>query len=154
MYDVIIIGSGPAGLTAAIYTTRANLKTLIIAGSKWGGQLMLTTLVENFPGFPEGIEGPELMSNMRKQAEHHGAEIVEKEFISGDFSKTGGPFKIKTEDEEFIGKAVIIATGADTKWLGVPGELDKIGRGVSTCAPCDGPFFRNKSVIVVGERVS
>lgn len=150
MYDVIIIGSGPAGLTAAIYTTRANLKTLIIAGSKWGGQLMLTTLVENFPGFPEGIQGPDLMGNMRKQAEHHGAEILDVEFVSGDFTKASGPFKVKTSEKEFETRSVIIATGADTKWLGVPGEMEKIGRGVSTCAPCDGPFFRNKNVIVVG----
>lgn len=150
MYDVIIIGSGPAGLTAAIYTTRANLKTLIIAGAKWGGQLQLTTLVENFPGFPEGIQGPELMSNMRKQAEHFGAEVVEEEFVSGDFSEAGGPFTIKTGSNEYEGKSVIIATGADTKWLGVKGEMEMIGRGVSTCAPCDGPFFRNKKVIVVG----
>jgi thioredoxin reductase (NADPH) len=150
MYDVIIIGSGPAGLTAAIYTTRANLKTLIVAGSKWGGQLQLTTLVENFPGFPEGIQGPELMQNMRKQAEHFGTEIVDKEFTSGDFANHGGPFKVTAEDHTYEGRAIIIATGADTKWLGVPGEMEKIGRGVSTCAPCDGPFFRNKNVIVVG----
>lgn len=150
MYDVIIIGSGPAGLTASIYTTRANLRTLIIAGPKWGGQLQLTTLVENFPGFPEGIQGPELMQNMRKQSERFGTEIVEKEFVSGDFTNSGGPFKIKAGDSEYEGKSVIIATGADTKWLGVPGEMEKIGRGVSTCAPCDGPFFRNKNVIVVG----
>ena len=150
MYDVIIIGSGPAGLTAAIYTTRANLKTLIIAGGKWGGQLQLTTLVENYPGFPEGIQGPELMSVMRKQAEHFGTEIVEKEFVSGDFSRSGGPFTVRTAETEYQGKAVIIATGADTKWLGVPGEREKIGRGVSSCAPCDAPFFRNKNVIVVG----
>ncbi len=150
MFDVIIIGSGPAGLTASIYTTRANLKTLIIAGPKWGGQLQLTTLVENFPGFPQGIQGPELMTAMRKQSEKFGTEIVEKEFVSGDFTTPGGPFKIKAGEEEFEGKTVIIATGADTKWLGVPGEMEKIGRGVSTCAPCDGPFFRNKNVIVVG----
>ncbi|MEK9176649.1 MAG: thioredoxin-disulfide reductase [Patescibacteria group bacterium] len=150
MYDVIIIGSGPAGLTAAIYTTRANLKTLIIAGSKWGGQLQLTTLVENYPGFPDGIQGPELMTQMRKQAERFGAEVVEKEFTSGDFNKLGGPFTVKAEDQVYEGKSVIIATGADTKWLGVPGEMEKIGRGVSSCAPCDAPFFRNKNVIVVG----
>ncbi len=150
IYDVLIIGSGPAGLTASIYTTRANLKTLIIAGPKWGGQLQLTTLVENFPGFASGIQGPELMTAMRKQSEKFGTEIVEKEFVSGDFTTPGGPFKIKAGEEEFEGKTVIIATGADTKWLGVPGEMEKIGRGVSTCAPCDGPFFRNKNVIVVG----
>lgn len=150
MYDVLIIGSGPAGLTAAIYTTRANLKTVIIAGPKWGGQLQLTTLVENYPGFPEGIQGPDLMTQMRKQAEHFGAEIIEREFSEGNLTKVGGPFKVRAEDQEFEGKSVIIATGADTKWLGVPGEIEKIGRGVSSCAPCDAPFFRNKNVLVVG----
>lgn len=148
MYDVIIIGSGPAGLTAAIYTTRANLKTLIIAGAKWGGQLMLTTLVENFPGFPEGIQGPDLMANIRKQSERHGAEIKEIDFNLADFSKR--PFTVTANGQTFEGRSVIIATGADTKWLGVVGEQEKIGRGVSTCAPCDAPFFRNKRVIVVG----
>lgn len=148
MYDVIIIGSGPAGLTAAIYTTRADLKTLVIAGGKWGGQLMLTTLVENFPGFPEGIDGPELMQNMKKQAEKFGAEFLDEDFISADFSLQ--PFKLKVSDKTFETKSVIIATGADTKWLEVPGEAEKIGRGVSSCAPCDGVFFRNKNVIVVG----
>ena len=148
MYDVIILGSGPAGLTAAIYTTRASLKTLVIAGEKWGGQLQLTTEVENFPGFPEGIQGPDLMTNMRKQAEKHGAEFVDVNFASGDFSKS--PFKIEAGGKSYDGKAIIIATGADTKWLGVPGENEKIGRGVSSCAPCDGPFFRNKNIIVVG----
>lgn len=148
MYDVIIIGSGPAGLTAAIYTTRANLKTLVIAGVKWGGQLMLTTVVENFPGFAQGIQGPDLMTAMRKQAEHHGAEIIDVDFTSGDFSKT--PFTLKTSEKTYLGKAVIVATGADTKWLEVPGEKEKIGRGISSCAPCDAPFFRNKNVIVVG----
>lgn len=150
IYDVIIIGSGPAGLTAAIYTTRANLKTLVIAGSKWGGQLMLTTEVENYPGFPEGILGPELMQKMRKQAEKFGGEIVDADFVSGDFTRGGGPFVIKTSDKEYTGKAVILATGADTKWLGVPGEEERIGHGVSSCAPCDAFFFKNKSVIVVG----
>ena len=151
MYDVIIIGSGPAGLTAAIYTTRADLKTLVIAGGKWGGQLQLTTLVENFPGFPQGIQGPELMANMRKQAEHFGAEFLDKDFESGDLNPpAGGPFKITASDKVYEAKSVIIATGADTKWLGVKGEMEKIGRGVSSCAPCDAFFFRNKNVIVVG----
>jgi len=151
MYDVIIIGSGPAGLTAAIYCTRANLKTLVIAGGKWGGQLMLTTLVENYPGFPEGIDGPVLMENMKKQAEKHGAEIVHEDFVQGNFDPpAGGPFKVTTGEREYAGKSVIIATGADTKWLDVPGEKEKIGRGLSSCAPCDAPFFRNKKVIVVG----
>ncbi|RJQ38159.1 FAD-binding protein [Candidatus Microgenomates bacterium] len=149
MYDVIIIGSGPSGLTAAIYTTRANLKTLVIAGSRWGGQLMLTSLVENFPGFPEGIMGPDLMMAMRKQAIHHGAEIIENDFTQGDFSKEG-QFKITAGSKTYEGKCVIIATGADTKWLNVPGEKEKIGRGVSSCAPCDAAFFREKKVIVVG----
>lgn len=147
MYDVIIIGSGPAGFTAAIYTTRANLKTLVIAGSKWGGQLMLTTLVENYPGFPVGIQGPDLMMAMRKQAEHHGAEIVDADSKEADFSKR--PFNI-LGDKLHEGKSVIIATGADTRWLEVPGEKEKIGRGVSSCAPCDAPFFRDKNVIVAG----
>jgi len=147
-YDVIIIGSGPAGLTAAIYTTRANLKTLIIAGEKWGGQLQLTSLVENFPGFPEGIMGPELMLNMRKQAEHHGAEIIEDNLKSADFSKR--PFVITAGDNAYQARSVIIASGADARWLGVPGEEEKIGKGVSSCATCDAAFFRNKNVIVVG----
>ncbi len=147
-YDVIIIGSGPAGLTAAIYTTRADLKTLVITGVKWGGQLMLTTLVENFPGFPEGIHGPDLMANMRSQAEKFGAEFINDDFTSADFSKP--PFKISVGSKTYEAKSVIIATGADTKWLGVPGEAEKIGRGVSSCAPCDAAFFRNKNVAVVG----
>jgi thioredoxin reductase (NADPH) len=147
-YDVIIIGSGPAGLTAAIYTTRANLKTLVIAGVTWGGQLMLTTEVENFPGFPEGIQGPDLMANMRKQAERFGAEFVDDNFTAVDFSQK--PFKISVGDKVYEARSVIIATGADTKWLGVKGEKEKIGRGVSSCAPCDAAFFRNKKVIVVG----
>jgi thioredoxin reductase (NADPH) len=148
MYDVIIIGSGPAGLTAAIYTTRADLKTLVISGVKWGGQLMLTTEVENFPGFPEGIQGPDLMQNMRKQTERFGAEFVDDDFTSADFSSR--PFKVSVGDKTYEAKSIIIATGADTKWLGVPGEQEKIGRGVSSCAPCDAAFFRNKNVIVVG----
>ncbi len=148
LYDVIIIGSGPAGLTAALYTTRANLKTLVIAGGKWGGQLMLTTLVENYPGFPEGIQGPDLMMAMHKQAEKFGTQIVEEDFIEGDFGNT--PLVVKTSSNSYQSKTVIIATGADTKWLDVPGEKEKIGRGVSSCAPCDAAFFRNLDVIVVG----
>lgn len=148
MYDVIIIGSGPAGLTAAIYTTRANLKTLLIAGGKWGGQLMLTTLVENYPGFPDGIQGPDLMQNMRKQAERFGTEFVDEDFTEADFFKS--PFNVKAGGKTFEGKTIIIATGADTKWLEVPGEKEKIGKGVSSCAPCDAFFFKNKKVIVVG----
>ncbi|MBI2622220.1 thioredoxin-disulfide reductase [Candidatus Microgenomates bacterium] len=148
MYDVIIIGSGPAGLTAAIYTTRANLKTLIVAGSVWGGQLMLTSIVENYPGFPDGIQGPELMMAMRKQAERHGAEVMELDFQEGDFSQK--PFVVKANNKTFTGRSVIIATGANVKWLDVPGEKGFIGKGVSSCATCDAPFFRGKNVIVVG----
>ncbi len=148
MYDVIIIGSGPSGLTAAIYNTRADLKTLVISGVKWGGQLMLTTAVENFPGFPEGIQGPDLMANMRKQAERFGAKFIDDDVTSLDASSR--PFKVSVGDKIYEGKSVIIATGADTMWLNVPGEQEKIGRGVSSCAPCDAAFFRNKNVIVVG----
>ncbi len=148
IYDVIIIGSGPAGLTAGIYTSRANLKTLMIAGSKWGGQLMLTTLVENYPGFPDGIQGPDLMQEMRKQTEKFGTEIIDKDFTQANFEVQ--PFKVSTAEATYEGKSVIIATGADTKWMDVPGEKEKIGRGISSCAPCDAFFFKNKNVIVVG----
>lgn len=149
LYDVIIVGSGPSGLTAGIYTARANLKTLILAGRAWGGQLVLTTLVENFPGFPDGIMGPVLMQQVRKQAGNQGAEFKDVNFKSADYSKN--PIEISTDsDEKFYTKTVIIATGADTKWLGVKGEKEKIGKGVSSCAPCDAAFYREKNVIVVG----
>ncbi len=149
IYDVIIVGSGPAGLTAAIYNTRANLSTLVLAGRKWGGQLMLTTEVENFPGFPEGIMGPELMMRMRKQAEHHGAKIIDVDFKSAEYGKR--PFEVVDDNgNKYYSKSIIIATGADTRWLHVPGEKEKIGRGVSSCAPCDAAFYRGKKVIVVG----
>jgi len=148
IYDLIIIGSGPAGLTAAIYATRANLKTLVVAGGKWGGQLMLTSVIENFPGFPEGIMGPQLMANMRKQAEKFGAVIKDEDFEGADFTKR--PIAIKTIANTYFAKTVIIATGADTLWLGVTGEKEKIGKGVSSCATCDAAFFRNREVVVVG----
>lgn len=148
MYDVIIIGSGPAGLTAGIYTSRASLKTLIIAGNNWGGQLMLTTLVENYPGFADGIQGPELMNNMRRQAEKFGVKFVDENATKVDFEKR--PYRIDTANGLYSGKAVIIATGAEFKWLGVPGESKLIGKGVSSCATCDAAFFKNKKVIVVG----
>lgn len=151
MYDVIIVGSGPAGLTAAIYTTRASLKTLVIAGAKWGGQLQLTTDVENFPGFPDGIQGPELMANMRKQAEKFGAEFIDDDMLATDLTKTpGGPFTITVGSKTFTSKSVLIATGADAKTLGVPGERELTGHGISYCATCDGAFFRGKQIIVVG----
>jgi len=146
--DVIIIGSGPAGYTAAIYCARALLKPLLIAGYNYGGQLMLTTLVENFPGFPEGILGPELMQRMEEQAVKFGTEIIKRDVTKVDF--TSRPFKVWVEDELYEALSIIIATGARPKFLGVKGEKEFLGRGVSTCAPCDAPFFKNKEVIVVG----
>jgi len=145
---LIIIGSGPAGYTAAIYAARALMNPLVIAGYNHGGQLMLTTLVENFPGFSKGILGPELMQEMRLQAENLGAEIIDRDATKVDFSSK--PFKIWVEDEMYEAWAVIVATGARPKWLNVKGEKEFVGRGVSTCAPCDAPFFKNKNVIVVG----
>lgn len=148
-YDVVIIGSGPAGLTAAIYTTRGALSTLILGGTKWGGQLMLTSEVDNYPGFPEGVMGPDLMVAMRKQAERFGAVFLEKDVERVDFSKAS-PFSVWADGQEYRGRSVIIATGAETRWLGIPSEQKLIGRGVSSCAPCDAPFFRDKNVFVLG----
>ncbi|NTV79012.1 MAG: thioredoxin-disulfide reductase [Clostridiales bacterium] len=148
IWDVAIIGSGPAGLTAGIYTTRGALSTIIIGGSSWGGQLMLTSEVDNFPGFPAGILGPELMENMKKQALRFGAEFVPSNVNAVDFSKK--PFKLIFDEKTIQAKSVIIATGAETKWLGVKGEKELIGRGISSCAPCDAPFFKEKYVLVVG----
>jgi thioredoxin reductase (NADPH) len=147
-WDIAIIGSGPAGLTAAIYATRGAASTIVFAGDKWGGQLMLTTTVDNFPGFPSGIQGPELMFNMRKQAKRFGAEIIDKNVLGVDFEKH--PFEIATDSKVYYAKSVIIATGSITKWLGVPGEDRLLGRGVSSCAPCDAPFFKEKRVVVIG----
>lgn len=147
-WDVVIIGSGPAGLTAAVYTTRGALSTFVLGGSEWGGQLMLTTEVDNYPGFPEGIMGPDLMEKFRAQAERFGAEIKLEDVEKVDFSSR--PFKITANGIVYQGKSVIIATGADTLWLGLESEQKLIGRGVSSCAPCDAPFFREKNVIVVG----
>ena len=197
IYDVIIIGSGPAGLTAGIYTSRANLKTLLIAGERWGGQLMLTTEVENYPGFSEGIMGPMLVEEMRKQALRFGVEWIGESVSKVDFTKRS--YKVwtdglgihnsegeilkpqyhsirgtqvqdddqletrnpsapstslrtgsKLETSYYVARSVILAVGVETKWLGVPGEKELIGRGVSSCAPCDAAFFRNKRVLVVG----
>lgn len=148
MHDVIIIGSGPAGLTAGIYVSRARLETLLIGGLSWGGQLMLTGLVENFPGFPEGIPGPELMNRMRKQAEDFGVKIVSEDVTAVDFSHR--PFKVNVGDRGFEARTVIAATGASAKSLGLPSEKRLIGKGVSYCATCDAPFFRDRKVVVVG----
>ena len=146
--EVIIIGSGPAGYTAALYTSRAMLEPLMFAGYMSGGQLMLTTEVDNFPGFPEGITGPELMVRMREQAARFGTEIVDKNVDSVDFSRR--PFKATVEGEDHWAKAIILATGAEARWLGAEGELEQKGRGISTCATCDGAFFRDQEVLVVG----
>ena len=147
-YDVIVIGSGPAGLTAAIYTGRALLNTLVVGGRLSGGQLMLTSGIENFPGFAEGIQGPALMQEMRKQAERFGAKIIDDDTESVDFSQK--PFQVKVAGKVYSSKAVIISTGSSAKWLGLPSELKLRGRGVSSCATCDGPFFRGKRVVVIG----
>jgi len=148
VYDVVILGSGPAGLTASIYTSRAGLKTLVVAGTLWGGQLMLTQEVENFPGFENGILGPKLMEEMRKQAERCGAELIFEHATSADFKSK--PFKVTAGNTVYEAKTVIIATGASAKWLGLESETRLRGRGVSVCATCDAPFFRNKKVVVVG----
>jgi len=148
VYDVVILGSGPAGLTAAIYTSRAGLNTLVVAGTLWGGQLMLTQEVENFPGFENGILGPKLMEEMRKQAERFGAELIFETATSADFKSK--PFKVTAGNKTYEGKSVIIATGASAKWLGLESETRLRGRGVSVCATCDAPFFRNRKVVVVG----
>jgi len=146
--DVIIVGSGPAALTAAIYARRANFTTAVIAGSLWGGQLMLTTEVENFPGFPDGILGPELIENMRKQAEGFGANILYEDATRVDFSSR--PFKVHVGEKVHEGRSIILATGASTKWLGLKSEERLRGKGVSSCATCDGIFFKDRPVVVVG----
>jgi len=146
--DVIIIGSGPAGHTAAVYTARANLHPLMIEGIEAGGQLMLTTEVENYPGFIDGIMGPDLMERMRKQSERFGTEIVTDNVTEVDLSSK--PFSVSTSDTTYRTDAVIISTGASAKMLEVPGERELLGHGVSTCATCDGFFFRDKELLIVG----
>jgi thioredoxin reductase (NADPH) len=148
MQNVFIIGSGPAGLTAALYSARANLKPLVIEGLEAGGQLMLTTMVENWPGYRDGIMGPDLMAEMRAQAERFGAAIVRGRATDVDLSRA--PFSVKTADAEYSSRTVIIATGATARLLGLPNERPLIGHGVSTCATCDGYFFRGKPIAVVG----
>jgi thioredoxin reductase (NADPH) len=144
----LILGSGPAGLTAAIYAARGGLEPLVIAGSLAGGQLMTTTEVDNYPGFPQGIHGPDLIENMRQQAERFKTVFIARDATEVDF--TTRPFRVVAEGEEFHGQAVIIATGATPRWLGLPAEQRLRGSGVSTCATCDGAFFRKKDVCVVG----
>lgn len=147
-YDVVIIGSGPAGYTAGIYTSRAKLKTRIVSGTLPGGQLMTTSEVENYPGFPNGIFGPELMMNMRQQAERFGTCIVDDEVIRVDFNKR--PFEVTSHSETCEAHSVIICTGASPRKLGIPSEEQFAGRGVSYCATCDGPFFKGEDIVVVG----
>ena len=146
--NVVIIGSGPAGFTAALYAARANLKPLVLKGLEAGGQLMLTTEVENYPGFPEGILGPELMELMEKQAARFDAEMLHQAVTKVDFSQA--PFGVWSGDEEFRARTVIVSTGATARMLGIPGEDRLLGHGVSTCATCDGFFFRNQQLVVVG----
>ena len=148
MRNVVIIGSGCAGNTAAIYAARANLKPLVVSGHHAGGQLSLTTLVENFPGFPEGINGPDLVENIRKQAQNFGAEYVHGAVVDADFSSQ--PLRLSIEGDWIESRTVIIASGASARWLGLESEQALIGHGVSSCATCDGFFYRDKQIMVVG----
>ena len=148
MQNVLIIGSGCAGSTAAIYAARASLKPMVIGGHEPGGQLSMTTMVENFPGFPEGINGPDLVENMRKQAEHFGAEYVHGSVVEADLSKR--PFRLNIEGDWMETRTLIVASGASARWLNLPSEQKLIGHGVSSCATCDGFFYREKKIIVIG----
>src|SRR5260370_38070290 len=145
MHNVVIIGSGCAGNTAAIYAARANLKPLVVQGHEAGGQLSLTTLVENFPGFPDGIDGPDLVDNMKKQAEHFGAEFLHGSLLEADLSKR--PFRLNVEDDWIEARTLIVASGASARWLGLPSEQQLIGRGVSPCATVDRVFPRGHKVM-------
>ena len=146
--ELIIIGGGPAGYTAALYAARADLEPLVIEGFAWGGQLMITSDVENYPGYADGIMGPEMMSDFRRQAERFGAEYLTDDVTRVDFSEQ--PFRVWVGDDEYRSRAVIVATGASARWLGIESEEQHKGRGVSACATCDASFFREKNVYVVG----
>ena len=146
--DVVIIGSGPAGYTAGLYSARAMLNPLMFAGYMSGGQLMLTSDIENFPGYPQGIGGPEMMMQLREQAERFGLEVQDRNVESVDLSQR--PYKVMVEGEEFLANAIIISTGAESIWLNAPGEAEQKGRGISTCATCDGAFFKDEEVLVIG----
>ncbi len=146
--DLIVIGGGPAGYTAALYAARANLRPLVIEGFSWGGQLMITSDVENYPGYPDGVMGPEMMGEFRRQAERFGTDFVTDDVTRVDFSER--PFRVWVEDEEYPARSVIIATGASARWLGLESEDRLKNHGVSACATCDGAFFRDKHIFVVG----
>src|SRR3989454_10625091 len=146
--ELIIIGGGPAGYTAALYAARADLEPLVIEGFQWGGQLMITSDVENYPGYADGVMGPEMMADFRRQAERFGAEFVTDDVTRVDLGEQ--PFRVWVEDTEYRARAVIVATGASARWLGLPSEERLQGRGVSACATCDGAFFREKEIVVVG----
>jgi thioredoxin reductase (NADPH) len=146
--ELIIIGGGPAGYTAALYSARGDLRPLVIEGFQWGGQLMATSDVENYPGYPDAVMGPKMMEDFRRQAERFGAEFVTDDVTSVDFSAQ--PFRVRVAGEEYRAKAVIVATGARARWLGLESEKRLQGRGVSACATCDGAFFRDKPIVVVG----
>jgi len=146
--DVIIIGGGPAGYTAALYAARANMKPLVLEGFQWGGQLMITSEVENYPGYPQGVMGPEMMREFREQAEHFGTEFITDDVTRVDLSER--PFKVYVEDVEYLGQTVIVATGATARQIGLESERALHGRGVTYCATCDGSFYRDREVVVVG----
>ena len=148
VHDLIIIGGGPAGYTAALYAARANLQPLVIEGFNWGGQLMITSDVENYPGYPDGVMGPEMMAEFRRQAERFGVDFVTDDVTRIDLSER--PFGVWVEDQEYRARSVIVATGASARWLGLPGEQRLQGHGVSACATCDGAFFRDRELVVVG----
>jgi thioredoxin reductase (NADPH) len=146
--ELIVIGGGPAGYTAALYAARANLEPLVIEGFQWGGQLMITSDVENYPGYPDGVMGPEMMAEFRRQAERFGADFITDDVTRVDLSEQ--PFRVWVDNDEYRAKAVVVATGASARWLGLPGEQHYQGRGVSACATCDGAFFKGRELIVVG----